>query len=532
MNGKSACGALGDSEAISSGPTCAARGAAFSAGPIDGVMALFALVLGYFFWRWVEGSAAGWGTAAFTLAYLCSVLTYLRFKGVRISRESWFWFAVTLVTGLSFALWDANSLAPLKTMFLFLAAVYWVMSATSTQLFGRTGDYLLLDGVNAVFVIPLANFLKQFQALSGLLVARQSRAGKVLAVALGAALALVVAAVVTPMLLSADSGGFSGLVDSLARRFSPEWTEVLDFLLRCVLAVPTGAYIFGLVSGCAAGCVPGVRTREKAVMAAASVRIVHLATVLTALGLTCALYAVFILSQLPYFFSAFSGKIPPGWLSYAEYARRGFFDLCGIAFINLVLLAASNLLCRVTRAASAALRALNAALSLATLVLIATALAKLALYVREYGLTVQRILPSVFMVFLTVVFLAVIALQRVEFSAFRLAAVAGVALLAAVCLADPDTLTVRYNTARYLAGTLSDYDVGVLYRSGPAGVPAAAQVYVATADDSLKQELRTYLEIQRGRLNQRKGAFRDTLQDALARKSLGALDLTAPPKTN
>lgn len=531
MNGESACGAHRSGEA-SVKAADAASGAAFSAGPIDGAMALFAFILGYLFWRWVAFSAAGWGIAAYTVLYLTSVLTYLRFKGSRISRESWFWFSVTLVTGISFALWDANSLAPLKTMFLFLAAVYWVMSATSTQLFGRTGDYLLFDGVNAVLIVPFANFVNQFQALSGLLRARGRRADRMLAIVLGAALALAFAAIVTPMLLSADSGGFSGLVNSLARRFSPKWTDALDFLLRCVLAVPTGAYIFGLVSGCAAGRLPGLRTREKAAMAAASARILHPATVLTTLGLACALYVVFILTQLPYFFSAFSGVIPPGWLSYAEYARRGFFDLCGIAFINLVLLAASNLLCRVTRAASGALRALNASLSLATLLLIATAFAKLALYVGRYGLTVQRILPSVFMVFLAVVFLALLALQRADFSVVRLAAFVGAALLAAVCLADPDAIAVRHNTARYLAGTLSDYDVGVLYRSGPAGVPGAAQVYAATADERLKQELRTYLDNQRGQLDRKRGTFRDTLADALARRVLNALDLTTPPSTN
>jgi hypothetical protein len=78
--------------------------------------------------------------------------------------------------------------------------------------------------------------------------------------------------------------------------------------------------------------------------AVSAVRILPAATVYTALGLTCALYLVFIGRQIPYLFSAFAGAPPGGFKIYSEYARSGFFDMCAIPAINLSVLTAANLI--------------------------------------------------------------------------------------------------------------------------------------------------------------------------------------------
>jgi hypothetical protein len=140
----------------------------FAAEVKDGVFALFTFVLGYIFCRWVLTAFYGWGAAVFTAAYLGSVLLYLLNKGVKPSKESWFWFTVTALTGLSYALWNDNGLIPLRNMFLFCSAVYWTMSAAAVQVAGRTSNFLFLDGLNAVCVIPFRNFINQYRALGAL----------------------------------------------------------------------------------------------------------------------------------------------------------------------------------------------------------------------------------------------------------------------------------------------------------------------------------------------------------------------------
>jgi hypothetical protein len=501
---------------------------AFAADKKDGVFALFAYILGYLFCRWTLSAVQGWGTAVFTTVFLAAVLAYLLAKGIRLRKESWFWLAVTLLAGWSFALWDDIGLSPLRNMFLFCAAVYWVLTATGTLVGGRTGNYLLLDGLNAVFVIPFRNFINQYRAFGALKSGREKNGKKTLSVLLGIVLALIVLLIVTPQLLRADSGGFSNLIESFLNLFHFDWPRILEFLFYALLAVPTAAYLFGLVSGAAAKRGTNTFSAEKAGNTARSLRVLAPVTVNTVLGAVTIVYVLFIVCQLPYFFSAFAGSRPEGWLSYSEYARQGFFELVSIAAINLALLAGANIFSKKPRPENLALRVFNIVLALITLLLIATAMSKMALYIDTFGLTMLRILPCVFMVLLGVVCVAVIVLQKVKFSVARVALVTSAVLFTALCLADADAYIVRYNTDRFLAGTLSSYDIGVLSRSGSAGVLPAIEVYQSAADPVLKAQIKAYLTSEKVNIEFYNGTFRDTLQNSQAWEKLKDLNLGAP----
>ena len=499
--------------------TAAPKTPAFAADIKDGIFALFTFILGYFFCRWVLTSFFGWGAAVFTVVYLGSVLLYLLKKGVRLSAESWFWFAVTALTGLSLALWNNIGLIPLRSMFLFCAAVYWVLSATSSQISGQTSNLLFLDGLNAVCVIPFRNYINQYRALSIFKRIRESRK-KTLPIILGIVLALVVLLIVTPQLLRADSGGFNNLIMGLLDLFRVDWPKVLEVLLYFLLAVPTAAYLFGLVSGSAVKRGTDTFTLEKAGKAISAVKMTEPITVNIVLGAVCILYVIFIACQLPYFFSAFAGSRPDGWRSYSEYARQGFFELCGVVAINLALLTAANIFSKKPRAENIVLKIFNTALALITLLLIATAFSKMALYIDAFGLTSLRILPCVFMVLLAFVCAALILLQKVKFSIVRASLLVGAVLFTALCLVDMDGLVIRYNTDRYLAGTLTGYDTDILYRAGPAGVPGALEVYSTSGEGDLKNKLWLYLKEQKENAEAAAGTYRDTLQYYQARAML------------
>lgn len=175
--------------------------------------------------------------------------------------------------------------------------------------------------------------------------------------------------------------------------------KVVDLFFNGILAIPIAAYLFGLVAGCAhkRGC--ATFKKDAIQKAISALRVLPTATIYTLLGLLCGLYVVFIASQLPYFFSAFLGERPEGWLVYSQYARSGFFELCHITAINLSVLTVANLLSKKPRRESPPLKILNCLLSLLTLLLIATALSKMAMYIGVYGLSVRRLLPCLFMVF-------------------------------------------------------------------------------------------------------------------------------------
>jgi hypothetical protein len=100
------------------------------------------------------------------------------------------------------------------------------------------------------------------------------------------------------------------------------------------------------------------------------------------------------------------------------------------------------------------------------------------------------------MVFLAIAFIALIALQKWNFSIVRLTLITGAVMIALLCLSNPDALVVRYNTNRFLGGTLQEYDVEILYRAGKAGILPALDVLNQTEDKELKDEITQYLSYQ------------------------------------
>ena len=488
----------------------------------DFVFALAAFLLGYLFSSWVFSSLRGWGVAAFTTLYLLAVTAYM--KGKRVftgGRAAWFWFAVTLVSGLSYAIWDNAGFIAVRIMFLFCSAVYYVIIASGSAILGKTGNYLLIDGINAVVILPFRNFINQYVSFSAL--RKGNRRGKILPVVLGAVLALILAAILIPLLRRADSGGFGVILDF--------FFDILRFIdvsvvFYAILAVPVAAYLYGLVSGVAFKKGTDLIKHGPTGKVVGALRVIPMATVYTVLGAVCAIYLVFILSQVPYFFSAFTGRRPLGWLVYSEYARQGFFELCGIASINLMVLTAGNLTGKKHRKDSITLKVFNIALAVITLVLIAAAFSKMALYIGAYGLTIPRLLPCLFMVFLAAVYLALIALQKVEFSIVRFALVTGSVMICALCLCNPDAIVVRYNTDRYISGTLHDFDTDVLYRAKSAGILPAIELYEETGDISLRMEIASYLRVCKMSYANINGASHTwSIESILARERLAGLFL-------
>lgn len=460
----------------------------------DGIFALLAYVLGYCFAHWVFFSWQGWGVTLFTLAYCAAVGIYFSKKGVHMTWAGWFWLAIVVLTGISFSLWTNNGLGGWPGLLLFCSAIYWITCSAGLQILGKTSNLIVLDFINAILLIPFRNIGGQFKSLGFLSRNRRAESRQFASIALGLGLTLIVMAVVIPLLMKADSGGFSRIANGVLE-FLNGW-EVGETIVFGILAIPIGAYIFGLVAGSAhkRGCDTFKKDGTQKFLSRK--QIMPSATVYTLLGLLCTLYVLFIGSQLPYFFSAFMGQRPEGWQVYSEYARSGFFELCRIAAINLFVLTAANVLGKKQNRESIVLKVLNSLLAILTLILIATALSKMIMYIGAYGLSMRRLLPCVFMVFMAVICGGVVALQKWSFSIARLAVGLGVIMLCLLSLANTDGFVANYNADRYLAGTLKGFDVEILYRAGAAGVDPAMKLYEEIDEEGLRGELKEYLLFQ------------------------------------
>ena len=205
-------------------------------------------------------------------------------------------------------------------------------------------------------------------------------------------------------------------------------------------------------------------------------------TLVSGMALLCAAYLLYLFSQLAYFFSGFMGILPPdAGFSTAEYARRGFFELCVIAAINFAVLFFVLLFSRKKEGKlPVALRVPAVFIVCFSLLLICVAISKLLLYIRTYGLTTLRLGTASFAIFLAVVFLALglrLFIPRVKVLSVALPAAACVLL--ALGFADMNRAAATYNYNRYVENGVGELDIEYFGSLGGSGM----EVLVRLADD-------------------------------------------------
>ncbi|PZG01566.1 DUF4153 domain-containing protein, partial [Micromonospora deserti] len=216
---------------------------------------------------------------------------------------------------------------------------------------------------------------------------------------------------------------------------------------------------------------------------AAPARPVHRLEWALPLALLDALFAVFVLVQLTVLFGGSGHVLRTAGLSYAQYARSGFWQLLAVSALTLLVLAgAARWAPRDTRADRLLIRVLLGALTLLSLVVVASALYRMNVYAQAYGATRLRLVVATVELWLGLLFVLVgVAAIRLRAGWLpRLVLATAVLALLGLAVADPDRLIAERNVDRYLeTGRL---DVGYL-----AGLSADA----APVLDRLPEPLRS-----------------------------------------
>ena len=198
--------------------------------------------------------------------------------------------------------------------------------------------------------------------------------------------------------------------------------------------------------------------------------LVEVGTVLLVVNL---LFLAFVAVQFRYLFGGSALVREVTGLSYAEYARQGFFQLVAVAALSLpLLLVADRALGPRDRGSLRRFRVLASIMVLLLDVLLASALWRMRLYTAEYGLTELRLYTTAFMGWLVLVFgwlgATVLRGRRERFGFGSL--VAALFVLGALNLLNPDGVIAGTNLAR--AERARSVDVAYLGTLGADAVPA------------------------------------------------------------
>ena len=179
----------------------------------------------------------------------------------------------------------------------------------------------------------------------------------------------------------------------------------------------------------------------------------------TVLVMVNAVYILFCVIQFTYLFGGEENirSIPD--YTYAEYARRGFFELIIVTVINLSILLIGLHFTKNDGKFDRLVHGLRCLLVLCTVILLYSAHLRLTLYEEAYGYTYDRIFAHTFIGFLFILFmLTLYKLWRKELPLVKAFAIAALLTYTVLNYVNVDAIIARKNIERYLKTGKVDLD--------------------------------------------------------------------------
>lgn len=221
--------------------------------------------------------------------------------------------------------------------------------------------------------------------------------------------------------------------------------------------------------------------------------------VMVFLGLIAALFLMFIGFQITYLFGGEANIVNAGF-TYAEYARRGFWELLAAAMLSLLVLLALEKYAGVESRR-------DQKFLIPTLVLIAelgvvmfSAFKRLSLYIDAYGMTMARFYAAGFIILLSALFILLalkfIKLKRENFFTFGTLLSVAVFLIA-VNLVNPDSFIAKTNLEQY--SRTGKIDVAYMGGLSADAEPWKIELYKKLEGEN-KETLRGLLQKQKDKL--------------------------------
>lgn len=360
--------------------------------PFEGVASFLMFIAAYMY---IEMFSAddGYRIILGITALLLACITELIHKETKRSFESFVWLSCFVLTTLSVVIakgtvWTDGE----PVLFMHIFFVWWVLSRSGRLIEGESGHLLPFDAFNAFLSVPFSHFLLKertfFRWLIDRLFAGKRGTKRNYWVIPGVLVCLALFFMSASLLTKADRsfGEFFTRISELLEKL--EFGEVI---LKFMLSIPVGCWLFGLISGLA-------RTDDAQLARQRGGIYIFLDALkklpgnfwTVVIGLFSLLYLSFFFLQGSYLFGAFTRTLPEGFIV-SQYAREGFFELCKVTALNFALLwlatrtvTAEGTAQRMYKAACLALLAENALFAI-------IAFSKLALYITCFGFTPLRL---------------------------------------------------------------------------------------------------------------------------------------------
>lgn len=253
---------------------------------------------------------------------------------------------------------------------------------------------------------------------------------------LGLVVAVPLLAVILALLLSADAVFF----DLFERRLGGfDW---LTLLLICLMVLAAYVISYSFVRGLITYRMPEMTQKEKKGEPVAAI---------TFTSLTAVIYLVFCIIQVVYLFLG-NMQLPEG-LTWASYARQGFFQLLFVCLINLVMV----LVCLAFFKESRILKGILTLISLMTYILIASSAYRMILYIMNYYMTFLRLFVLWSLAVIGIIFAGIIiSIYKKSFPLFGYCTVVVTVCYIGFAFSRPDYQVAKYDLAHMAVSANED----------------------------------------------------------------------------
>ncbi len=474
----------------------------------DVIAAWICFALGFVFARYVTRYSGGLFGGIFWACFGALGAVYARIRRLKTGAAQKAAFAVSEIFCLV-PLFSANMfINTLAAWFTFLLMFYLLITLSGAELFGK---HFAADMLKSAAVRPFVSFFKSAEAgFSPIKKKGSLRTVGFAAIGLVIAVPLTIVAVI--LLALSDSRFESAMYELFLAlpgfSFSLIWQLVFGALV--------GMFLFGALYS-SAKPVSGYNPAPPAF------RILPPVTAYAAVTPMCVFYLVYVIIQFAGLNSILSDL--------SEYARRGFFELCVIAVINLCVIAVMQLFTARDEndRKPLSLKIYTTVISGFTLLFIVSAFIKMALYIRRFGLTPLRVYPSWFMGLLAFVFVVIIISQFADIHFWRVQFIGFTVLFGILCFSNVDGQIARYNVSFHSEAN-STLDIQALSELNGMACEPLAELLLNGEEDSVNlssEEIREFLANQISLLESQNDFAYFSFPRLAAKNSVSSVGITA-----
>jgi len=435
---------------------------------------LLVIILGwafdFLFWK----KPSGINLFLYVVLCLATGIYLLQTDGLRLSRRSGLLLLpVLFLSAMTFIRQEPLTVFLSVAMTIFLMGVFAItyLSGQWTR-FGLV-DYLLgyLTLFGSMIARPLGFSTEMRREQPSLTEKRASVAWPVLR---GVVIALPVIAIFASLLSSADpifADRFEGFIELFNLENLPEYIFRLVYILIFAYAI-AGAFLHAAQKS---SDLIDEKPRFAPFLGFTESSIV--------LGSVVILFAAFVAIQFQYFFGGQANINLEGY-TYSEYARKGFGELVAVAvFSLLLLLGLGGITRRETDAHRKTFSSLGVVLVGLVIVMLVSAFQRLVLYETAYGFSRLRTYTHVFMIWLALLLIVVVAFEmtRRERSIGLAIVLAALGFVISLSLLNVDAFIVNQNVQRELRGSTETETV----QNARTGEELDTQYFLNLSDDAV-----------------------------------------------